>query len=322
MALRPLFVRFPRLLRLSRFNPLPVSLVAWLPALLCSVATLLPAAQAQAASPAAKPIAAKPARPAKGAPKPPVARSALKNKAASLALATQTVEAISQGQLDVATRVLVGDADCEFNQRVSVTPVDGMPGYFNVSHQRKRYRMLPRETSTGAVRLEDPDAGIVWLQIPAKSMLMNTRIGQRVVDACLHAMQRAEANNPVLAGEGIGIAPQVAGAALAPSANAAPALAASAASIPAAASAPLPTASATPILAAASTPALAASAAPTLPAAPVTSPSDSATPTLAAAASAPAPTASAVPVLAAASAPLPAASAAPALTAASAPLPN
>jgi len=278
-------------------------LAAMLPALLCSVATLLPLAQAQAASPTAKPVAAKPALPAKGAPRPPVARNALKNKAASLALATQTVEAISQGQLEVATRVLVGDADCEFNQRVSITPVDGLPGYFNVTHLHKRYRMLPRETSTGAVRLEDPDAGIVWLQIPAKSMLMNTRIGQRVVDACLHAMQRAEANNPVLPGQGIGITPQVAGAVA--TASAAPALAASAAPTVAAGSASAPAESAALTLTAASAPAPTASAAATL-----------------AVVSVPATAAIAAPVLAAASAPLPTASAAPAQAAASAPLPN
>jgi hypothetical protein len=52
---------------------------------------------------------------------------------------------------------------------------------------------VPEETTTGAVRLEDRRAGIVWLQIPAKSMLMNAKIGQRMADGCLHAEQRATA---------------------------------------------------------------------------------------------------------------------------------
>ncbi len=184
---------------------------------LCCLAALLFTPQAGAASPPAKPVAAKSAKPAqpalaaKGAPKAPSARSGLKNQAVSQALAVRTVEAISAGQMDVAARVLVGDADCEFNQRVNVTPVEGLPGYFNVTYLRKQYRMLPRETSTGAVRLEDPDAGIVWLQIPAKSMLMNTKIGQRMIDACMHATQRAEQLKVAAVGQGIGIAPAVAG---------------------------------------------------------------------------------------------------------------
>jgi hypothetical protein len=41
------------------------------------------------------------------------------------------------------------------------------------------------------VRLEDKRAGVVWLQIPAKSMMMNSRIGQRMVDDCKHPTQVA-----------------------------------------------------------------------------------------------------------------------------------
>jgi hypothetical protein len=31
----------------------------------------------------------------------------------------------------------------------------------------------------------------VWLQIPSKSMLMNAKVGQRMVDGCMHPEQRA-----------------------------------------------------------------------------------------------------------------------------------
>jgi hypothetical protein len=53
------------------------------------------------------------------------------------------------------------------------------------------YVVIPEETTSGAIRLEDKRQGIVWLQIPSKSMLMNARIGQRMVDGCMHAEQRA-----------------------------------------------------------------------------------------------------------------------------------
>ena len=117
-------------------------------------------------------------------------RQKLSDQAKGLALASATTEAISADQLDIAARVLTGQADCEFKQTVRVLAVPGKPGLFTVEHQGKRFVMTPRETSTGAVRLEDPAAGVVWLQIPAKSMLMNARIGQRMIDSCLHAEQR------------------------------------------------------------------------------------------------------------------------------------
>jgi len=41
------------------------------------------------------------------------------------------------------------------------------------------------------VKLTDAKAGVIWLQIPAKSMLLNERAGSRFVDRCMHAEQRA-----------------------------------------------------------------------------------------------------------------------------------
>jgi hypothetical protein len=93
--------------------------------------------------------------------------------------------------LQIAYRVLTGDAACEFNQSVSVWPIEGKPGYFRLTFKKVSYTMVPEETTSGAVRLEDKKAGVVWLQIPSKSMLMNSKIGQRMVDGCQADEQRA-----------------------------------------------------------------------------------------------------------------------------------
>jgi hypothetical protein len=132
---------------------------------------------------------AKPA--ANPAPKPAASHKQLKNHAKVPAPATGTIEEMTEAQMNVSMRVLTGDADCEFNQKVMVNAVEGKPGHFSVGFKKVVYRMVPEETSTGAVRLEDKKAGVVWLQIPTKSMLMNAKIGQRMVDACTHSEQRA-----------------------------------------------------------------------------------------------------------------------------------
>jgi len=115
---------------------------------------------------------------------------------------------LSEEQLAVAPHVHAGEANCEFKSKVSVTPHPEQPGRFNLQFGRTIYNMAPEPTTTGAVRLEDKQAGVVWLQIPAKSMLMNTRIGQRLVDGCQHAEQvaMAQVNEPLVEG-GIGITP-------------------------------------------------------------------------------------------------------------------
>ncbi|HEX6705158.1 MAG TPA: hypothetical protein VF169_10390 [Albitalea sp.] len=120
------------------------------------------------------------------------AKKPAKTEAKAAAPATAaTTEQVSQNQLDIASRVLTGDARCEFDQKVSVHAIDGKPGHFKVGFKNATYTMVPQETTTGAVRLEDKHNGIVWIQIPSKSMLLNGKIGQRLVDGCTQTQQRA-----------------------------------------------------------------------------------------------------------------------------------
>lgn len=189
--------------------------------MLLACALNLLAATAWAATPGAAASAPKPTKASAAAAQ----AAAKKNEAKGLALATETAQRISEAQLSVADRVLTGDAACEFNQTVSVHPVQGHPGHFKLSFKKISYTMLPEETTTGAVRLEDKKAGVVWIQVPAKSMLLNAKIGQRMVDACLHPEQKAAVAAVEAAGKTLGIEPPSppASSASAPSAASAPA---------------------------------------------------------------------------------------------------
>lgn len=185
-----------------------------------AAASLGPCLPASAATPASAASSARADGAAPAARHAP-ARAATKGRPQ----AAEPTEPLNQAQLDVSMRVLTGDADCEFNQKVVVEPLQGRPGHFRVSFKKVTYTMTPKETSTGAVRLEDPRAGIVWLQIPTKSMLMNTRLGQRMVDGCMHAEQRAA----VAAAEAAARSPETRAAAL-PDAASAPSAAPAASS--------------------------------------------------------------------------------------------
>ena len=103
--------------------------------------------------------------------------------------AAQHVAALSADQLYTADRVLLGQSRCEFNQSVNVAAVPNQKGWFNVEYKGQSYLMVPEHTTTGAVRLEDKKSGMMWLQIANKSMLMNSKIGQRMVDNCVHPKQ-------------------------------------------------------------------------------------------------------------------------------------
>jgi hypothetical protein len=125
---------------------------------------------------------------AEPAAKPKKTQSA---KPKGIVVTADSVETININQLEIANRVMTGTAQCEFDQTVSVQRIEDRPGHFRVGFKNTSYTMTPQETTTGAVRLEDKRAGVMWLQIPAKSMLMNSKAGQRMVDGCMQKEQRA-----------------------------------------------------------------------------------------------------------------------------------
>jgi hypothetical protein len=95
-------------------------------------------------------------------------------------------------QLLAAAQTYYGAYDCEFKQTLSIAkhPVDG---YVVVTFSSKAYTMKPVRSSTGAVRLEEVGNGpMLMVQIPTKSMLMDTVRSRRIVDAFVNEVQAKE----------------------------------------------------------------------------------------------------------------------------------
>jgi hypothetical protein len=94
-------------------------------------------------------------------------------------------------QLEAANAAHLGDYDCEFNQKVTLEPYAKAPGYIEMKQKAQAWVMKPVMSSTGALRLEDVKSRMLMIQIANKSMVMDTQIGQRLVDGCVHEKQRA-----------------------------------------------------------------------------------------------------------------------------------
>ena len=122
----------------------------------------------------------------------PAARGTAKSVPAVVA-ALPTLAVADSEQLVAASQAYVGAYDCEFKQTLSVTKHQ-VDGYVIVTFSSKAYTMKPVRSSTGAVRLEEVAGGpMLMVQIPTKSMLMDTVRGRRIVDACVHEEQVKEA---------------------------------------------------------------------------------------------------------------------------------
>lgn len=169
-------------------------------ALIAAAALALPlAVNAQTAAPAkpAPKTAAKPA--AKPAAKSTTTAAKKRQVTPRAAKAVEEVTpidtgsdiALNEADLAVAQRVYTGKIQCELGADVTITADEKKAGFFTVSTKGARYRMHPVESRTGAIRLEDPKAGAMWLQIANKSMLMNQKQGLRLADECQAPAQLA-----------------------------------------------------------------------------------------------------------------------------------
>jgi hypothetical protein len=170
--------------------------------LMAAVVSLLVSGFALAATPVDATHAKKKVQ-TKQAAKPVAARSNTHIvKVAPLVAAVPVVAAVvtDPKQQDViADLVHTGRMVCELGNFVTVTPDPESSTHFIVQMKKNTYRMSPVETTTGAVRLEDAQAGAMWLQLQNKSMLMNSKLGQRMADECQSPNQMAVAEAMKLA---------------------------------------------------------------------------------------------------------------------------
>ena len=95
--------------------------------------------------------------------------------------------------LAVAEQVHTGRIVCELGNVVHITPDAQNRGFFVLQMGKHRFHVSPVPSATGAIRLEDPQAGAMWLQLANKSMLMNSKLGQRMADECQSPAQVAVA---------------------------------------------------------------------------------------------------------------------------------
>lgn len=139
--------------------------------------------------------------------------------AAGAAAATAVaLAAADEDQRHAYTLTHLGEYECEFKRAVRVLAHPGHEGYVDMHFDKRVITARPVLSSTGAIRLEDIRGRYLMVQIAFKSMLLDTRSGQRVADECLHdnhhAARREAAGAPAQPGLGISQAP--------PPSNAAP----------------------------------------------------------------------------------------------------
>lgn len=76
------------------------------------------------------------------------------------------------------------DFNCELGNKVTVYENTSDANRIGLRWHQKMHELTRVATTTGAHRFEDKDAGLVWINIPAKGMLLDSKKGQQLANEC------------------------------------------------------------------------------------------------------------------------------------------
>lgn len=89
------------------------------------------------------------------------------------------------------------DFNCELGNQVTVFANAADDQHIGLRWKKRVHRLTRVGTSTGAQRFENGRYGLVWIGIPAKSMLLDSKQGRQLANECKNTQQvQAEVSVP------------------------------------------------------------------------------------------------------------------------------
>jgi hypothetical protein len=95
------------------------------------------------------------------------------------------------------------DYNCALGDKVTIFSNAGDDKHIGLRWNKRLLRLTRVETSTGANRFENRRQGIVWIGIPAKGILLDSKKGQQLANECKSAEQLKPSSAPAAPGLGI-----------------------------------------------------------------------------------------------------------------------
>lgn len=151
-------------------------------ALMLAALTVPPSAHADDAAPVKKTAKAKPKAKAKAAP------------------VEQTEEPLLEEEPDTAGSVTT-EFSCELGNKITIYSNTDDNEHIALRWKKRLHRLTRVGTTTGAQRFENKLYGLIWIGIPAKGMLLDSKQNRQLANECKDAeqMKPASAEAPAVA---------------------------------------------------------------------------------------------------------------------------
>jgi membrane-bound inhibitor of C-type lysozyme len=129
-------------------------------------------------------LAAEPAR--AEAKKKPAAKPKAKARAAAPAVPK---EPDPEADEPAVTGTNVVDYDCELGNKITIYENAGDESHIALRWKKRLHRLSRVATTTGAQRFENKLYGLIWIGIPAKGMLLDSKMNRQLANECRNAEQ-------------------------------------------------------------------------------------------------------------------------------------
>ena len=83
----------------------------------------------------------------------------------------------------------VTDFDCELGNKITIYRNDGDIDHIALRWKKHLHRLTRVDTTTGAQRFENKLHGLIWIGIPAKGMLLDSKLNRQLANECKDAEQ-------------------------------------------------------------------------------------------------------------------------------------
>lgn len=140
--------------------------------------------------------------------KPVAKKTTAKSKAANT---TESRGNDGEGSEPDITKSTGIDFQCELGNQLTIYKTGADEKSIALRWKKRLHQLSRVETSTGADRFEDRRNGLVWIGIPAKGMLLDSKKGQQLANECKNreqiAMNTTNTNAPSMLGAPASSAP-------------------------------------------------------------------------------------------------------------------
>jgi len=105
--------------------------------------------------------------------------------------------ASTEPEPDITDSVTI-DYNCELGNKITIYTNLNDSSHMALRWKKHLHQMTRVGTSTGASRFENTSSGLVWIGIPAKSMLLDAKLSRQLANECKNADQ----DKPIVASSG------------------------------------------------------------------------------------------------------------------------